>query len=62
MEIKKSSNENNGDYDRFKLRTYTSNNDENSFPYPFGLFLFFNTGANPGYKVEWYHDGRIIDQ
>jgi hypothetical protein len=62
IEIKKSSNNDNGDYDRLKLRTYTSNNDENTFPYPFGLFLYFETGANPDYDVEWYRDGGVIDQ
>lgn len=61
IEIKKSTNKDLGDYDHFKLSTYTGKDNENTFPYPYGLFMYLNIGPTPGYHLEWYRDGVVMD-
>ena len=59
IEVKKSSNPINGEWDAEKLSRFTSKEDENNFGYCFGAFVRFEVGHHIGFKeVEWYKDGK----
>lgn len=58
IEMKKSSNQVNGEWDAEKLSKFTSSEDENRFDYRLGAFVKFDVGKQIGYSVEWYRAGR----
>jgi DNA-binding transcriptional regulator WhiA len=61
VEIKKSSSNSRHDYDREKLRAYTSSHDENRLKYLIGAFVCIGVGKkNNGYSLEWYCNGSKV--
>jgi hypothetical protein len=61
VEIKKTSSNSEYDYDREKLRAYTSDHDENRLKYLVGAFVCIGVGKkNHGYTLEWYRNGDRV--
>lgn len=58
IEVKKSSNPNNGDWDIEKLSRFTSNEYGNRFNYQYGAFVRFTVGEEPNYSIQWYQNGQ----
>jgi len=58
IEIKKSSNKNNGAWDNEKLSRFTSSEHGNRFNYKYGLFVRFIVGAEPNFSAQWYQNGQ----
>ncbi len=56
IEVKKSSNSNNGDWDAEKLSRFTSSEYDNNFNYQYGVFVRFILGEEPSYSVQWYQN------
>jgi hypothetical protein len=62
VEVKKSTNRVEDDYDQEKLRRYTSKDNENNLNYHYGVFVKFNIDqAKPDYSIKWYQDGESIE-
>ncbi len=62
IEMKKSYRPDNGRYDREKLCSYTSRDDENNLNYKLGAFILLNKRQNPCYTIEWYKDGTKMKE
>ena len=64
IEVKKSTNRINRNYDFEKLKCYTESPSEvNNLRYKFGAFIMFNTGISK-YKapeIIWFNDGKVIE-
>lgn len=58
IEVKKSSNPNNGDWDAEKLSRFTSSEHENNFNYQYGVFVRFIVGEEPSFSIQWYQNGQ----
>jgi len=58
IEVKKSSNPNNGDWDIEKLSRFTSGDNGNRFNYQYGAFVRFTVGEKPDYSIQWYQNGQ----
>jgi hypothetical protein len=60
IEVKKSNNLNDIEYDHYKLKKYTGQGSE--FKYPVGIFLklFVDTEFNNGYEIIEFFDGEIV--
>lgn len=58
IEIKKSSNPNDGAWDKEKLLRFTSAEYDNYFSYQYGIFVKFIVGSKPSYSIQWYQDGK----
>lgn len=58
IEVKKSSNPNNGNWDIEKLSRFTSSDYGNRFNYQYGAFVRFTVGENPDYSIQWYRNGQ----
>lgn len=61
IEVKKSSNPQDGKWDREKLARFTSKEYQNNFDYDYGAFIRFAVGKEIGYSLEWYINGTLID-
>ncbi|WP_319586766.1 hypothetical protein [uncultured Desulfobulbus sp.] len=60
IEIKKEKNKDK-DFDRVKIRRYTSPEDENNLNYKLGALVIFKTGrGETSHKIEWYENGQEI--
>lgn len=70
IEIKKSSNPDQGDWDIEKLSRFTSNEYDNNFNYQYGVFVRFVVEQNPDslpdpssdYSMRWYRNGNEISE
>lgn len=63
IEIKKSTSTVSNDYDKLKLKYYTSSDNENDLEYKLGIFIKFLTNVSePVYDLEWYADGTKITE
>ncbi len=60
VELKKSSNPDQGNWDAEKLVRFTSGEYENSFNYACGAFARLIVGDNPSVSAEWYQDGKRV--
>jgi len=60
IEVKKSSNLDNGDWDTEKLSRFTSPVYENNFNYQYGLFIRFTVGKMPDFSIQWYQNGQKL--
>jgi len=60
IEVKKSSNPNNGDWDAEKLSRFTSAENENNFNYQYGMFVRFTVRTTPGFSIHWYQNGQKL--
>jgi hypothetical protein len=58
IEVKKSSNQNNGAWDAEKLSRFTSSENENKFNYQYGVFVRFTIGTEPSFSTQWYQNGQ----
>ncbi|HEU4326644.1 MAG TPA: hypothetical protein VFS21_26120 [Roseiflexaceae bacterium] len=57
IEVKKSTNENRVDWDKYKLSRFTSGNISESLHYQFGAFMMFVCHKDPWCHIIWYHNG-----
>lgn len=60
IEVKKSSNPNNGYWDNEKLSRFTSNDYDNRYNYHYGAFIRFIVGEEPSYSIQWYQNGQRL--
>lgn len=58
IEVKKSSNPDDGEWDAEKISKFTSNEDENNFNYQYGAFIRFAVGEQPNFTIHWYTRGQ----
>ncbi len=58
IEVKKKTNKM-IEYDRVKLRAYTSRYYEDGLEYRLGCLLIYSTGANPDIELEFYVNGEF---
>jgi hypothetical protein len=58
IEVKKSSNLDDGAWDAEKLSRFTSSKYENRFNYQYGAFVRFAVGEKPDYSIQWYQNGE----
>jgi len=63
IEVKKSTNTNDFNFDRIKLQAYTSEHYGNNLNYQIGFFVVLNTNNdNPSFTLEIYKNGQILNQ
>jgi hypothetical protein len=56
IEVKKSTNDDNGDSDKVKLNAFID-----ELRYKYGVFISFDTGRNPGIKeLEWFPKNKFM--
>jgi hypothetical protein len=60
IEIKKSTNRTGYDFDRLKLRSYTSIEYENNLQYQLGLLIILNISDNSTYSMELFKNGANV--
>lgn len=60
IEVKKSSNPNNGDWDMEKLSRFTSSEYDNRFNYQYGAFIRFTVRQHPNYSIQWFQEGQKL--
>ena len=59
IEIKKEKNKD-SEFDREKIKSYTSSDYENKLNYKFGALIIFSTGNKENsHEIEWYENGNI---
>lgn len=62
LEMKKSSSKKDFEYDREKLRRFTSPDYENELNYAWGAFVHIGVRKETGdYDIEWYQNGEKLD-
>ena len=61
VEVKKSSNDNEGDYDKEKVVRYTSAEHENNLRYSLGAFVYLKVRNEIKFSVEWYVEGQRLE-
>lgn len=63
IEVKKSTNRRYNDFDRIKLKAYTSSSFGNNLHYQLGMFIIVHTGIEiPSYTCELYKNGEILNE
>lgn len=60
IEVKKSSNPDDGTWDAEKLSRFTSAEYENNFNYQYGMFVRFTVGTTPDFSIQWYQNGHKL--
>lgn len=61
IEVKKDKNKNK-EFDREKLKLYTSNDEFNKLSYEWGAFVVFSTGEKALWETEWYKGGKLCSK
>ena len=62
IELKKSSSSKSFDYDIEKLKRYTSQDDDNTFSYSFGVLVYLGVADKVGSdRINWFQNGNQAD-
>ena len=61
IEVKKSSNQDDGAWDAEKLSRFTSSEKGNNYNYQYGVFVRFTVGAEPSFSIQWFQNGQRLE-